>query len=432
MKYCWPFILMILNNVGPCKIYLKNPECSHRLTSLVVKGANIMLTLIQNGEVYAPDYLGKRDILIVNDTIGYIEKKIDIPKNFVDIEVIDADGKFVVPGFIDSHVHIIGGGGEGSFKTRTPEIQLSQSTLSGITTLVGVIGTDGTTRTMPSLIAKARALEEEGITCYVQTGSYQVPLKTLTGKIEDDIILVDRIIGVGEVAIADHRSSQPTVNELAKIASAARIGGMLSGKSGIVNIHVGDSRDHLKLIEEVIETTDIPRKQFYPTHINRNSHLFEAGIEYALKGGYVDFTTSTIPQFLEDGEVKCSRGLKRMLDAGVPIDQITFTSDGQASLPLFDEQGELAGLQIGKVSSLYKEVRESIVKEEIPLEAAIRVITSNPAKILKLTQKGHIQAGKDADLVLLDKNSYNVDTVLAKGKVMVAKGEAIVKGTFES
>ncbi|MCA0149124.1 MULTISPECIES: beta-aspartyl-peptidase [Rossellomorea] len=390
-----------------------------------------MLTLIQNGEVYAPAYLGKKDILLVGDKIGFIEDKIELPGQFVDIKVVDATGKYVVPGFIDSHVHIMGGGGEGSFRTRTPEIQLTQATLSGITTLVGVIGTDGTTRTMASLIAKAKGLEEEGITCYTQTGSYQVPLKTLTGKIEDDIILVDRIIGVGEVAIADHRSSQPTVNELAKITSAARIGGMLSGKAGIVNIHVGDSYDHLNLLEEIVETTDIPIKQFYPTHINRNAHLFEAGIQYALKGGYVDFTTSTIPQFLEDGEVKCSQALKRMLDAGVPVEQITYTSDGQASLPNFDSDGELIGLQIGQVSSLYKEVRDAVLMENIPLETAIRVITSNPAKILKLKQKGRVEVEKDADLVLLDQETLDVNTVFARGKLMVENGEAIVKGTFE-
>jgi beta-aspartyl-dipeptidase (metallo-type) len=390
-----------------------------------------MLTLIQNGEVYAPAYLGKKDILLVGDKIGFIEDKIALPGQFVDIKVVDATGKYIVPGFIDSHVHIMGGGGEGSFRTRTPEIQLTQATLTGITTLVGVIGTDGTTRTMASLIAKAKGLEEEGITCYTQTGSYQVPLKTLTGKIEDDIILVDRIIGVGEVAIADHRSSQPTVNELAKIASAARIGGMLSGKAGIVNVHVGDSYDHLKLLEKIVETTDIPIKQFYPTHINRNAHLFEAGIQYALKGGYVDFTTSTIPQFLEDGEVKCSKALKRMLDAGVPVEQITYTSDGQASLPNFDSDGELIGLQIGQVSSLYDEVKDAVLVENIPLETAIRVITSNPAKILKLKQKGHVEVEKDADLVLLDQETLDVNTVFARGKLMVENGEAIVKGTFE-
>ncbi|WNF22561.1 beta-aspartyl-peptidase [Mesobacillus jeotgali] len=389
-----------------------------------------MLTLIKNGDVYAPDYLGKKDILLVDRKIGFIQDEISVPDGFVKIQVIDATGKKVVPGFIDSHVHLIGGGGEGGFRTRTPEIQLTQATTAGITTLVGVLGTDGTTRTMSSLIAKARALEEEGITTYVQTGSYQVPVKTLTGKIEDDIILIDKIIGAGEIAIADHRSSQPTAEELAKIASAARIGGMLGGKAGIVNVHVGDSFDHLKLIEEVVETTDIPIRQFYPTHINRNPHLFEAGIDYAKKGGWVDFTTSSIPKFLEEGEVKCSVALKRMLDAGVEIGQITFTSDGQASLPDFDENGELIGLQTGQVSSLYEAVKEAILSEGIPLEVAIRVITANPATVLKLSQKGRIETGRDADLVLLDEN-LEVDTVIAMGQVMVENRVPLVKGTFE-
>ncbi|RSD25169.1 beta-aspartyl-peptidase [Mesobacillus subterraneus] len=389
-----------------------------------------MLTLIKNGDIYAPDHLGKKDVLIVDNKIGFIQDRIDVPENFVDVKVIDASGKKVVPGFIDSHVHLIGGGGEGGFKTRTPEIQLTQATTAGITTLVGVLGTDGTTRTMASLIAKARGLEEEGVTCFVQTGSYQVPVKTLTGKIEDDIILIDKVIGAGEIAIADHRSSQPTAEELAKIASAARIGGMLASKSGIVNVHVGDSYDHLKLIEEVVENTDIPIRQFYPTHINRNPHLFEAGIEYAKKGGWVDFTTSSIPKFLEEGEVKCSVGLKRMLEAGVDISQITFTSDGQASLPDFDKNGELIGLQVGQVSSLYEAVKDAVLSEGIPLDLAIRVITENPATILKLSQKGRIEAGRDADLVLIDED-FEIDTVIAMGRVMVENGVPVVKGTFE-
>ncbi|MDQ0219949.1 beta-aspartyl-peptidase [Peribacillus cavernae] len=390
-----------------------------------------MLILIKDAEVYAPDFLGKKDILLAGKQIGFIKDHIEVPEQFVDIKVIDAKGKIAVPGFIDSHVHIIGGGGEGGYKTRTPEIQLTDATLSGITTLVGVIGTDGTTRTMPSLIAKARALEEEGITCYVHTGSYQVPVKTLTGKIEDDLILIDRVIGAGEIAIADHRSSQPTIEEMAKVASAARIGGLLSGKAGIVNIHVGDSPDQLYVIEQVIEKTEIPIHQFYPTHINRNHDLFEAGIKYANKGGFIDFTTSTIKEFIEGGEVLASKALKRALDAGVDISRITFTSDGQASLPDFDENSYLRGMFIGKSSSLLREFRAAIMEEGVSIEDAIRVITANPARILKLTQKGSIQEGKDADLVLLNKETNEVDTVFAMGQMMVENGKAIAKGTFE-
>jgi beta-aspartyl-dipeptidase (metallo-type) len=390
-----------------------------------------MLTLIKNGEIYAPHYLGKKDLLIIDSRIGWIADEIGVPDGFAKITVVDASDKYIVPGFIDAHVHITGGGGEGSYRTRTPELQLTDATLAGITTIIGVLGTDGTTRTMTNLIAKARALDEEGITCYIHTGSYQVPLKTLTGKIEDDIILIDKIIGAGEVAIADHRSSQPTVEEMAKIASAARIGGLLSGKAGIVNIHVGDSYDHLKIIDEVVEKTDIPIRQFQPTHINRSQHLFEAGIRFAKKGGFVDFTTSSVPKFFDEGEVKCSVGLRRMLDQHIDISQITFTSDGQASLPDFDEFGELLGLKIGKVSTLYEEVRDAIIQEGIPIEVALRVITQNPASILKLSRKGMVAEGKDADLVLLDKEDLSIRDVFALGQMMVQDGKPLIKGTFE-
>jgi len=391
-----------------------------------------VLTIIKNGEVYAPNFLGQKDILLIGDKIGAIADKIEKPTDFVEVQVVDATNKLVVPGFIDGHVHIIGGGGEGGYKTRTPEIQLNEILLAGVTTIVGVIGTDGTTRTMTSLIAKARALEEEGISCYVLTGSYQVPVKTLMGKIEDDLILIDKIIGAGEIAIADHRSSQPTVEELAKIGSAARIGGMLSGKSGIVNIHVGDSPSHLDLIEKVVAKTDIPIQQFYPTHINRNAPLFEAGIAYAKKGGNVDFTTSSIPKFIEEGEVKCSTALRKMLEAGVDLSRITFTSDAQGSLSDFDPSGELIGLKIGQISSLFDEVRDSVIKEEIPLMQALQVITKNPAERLKLTQKGIIMEGKDADIVLLQKEDLIIDTVISKGKVMVENQVVKIKGTFDS
>jgi beta-aspartyl-dipeptidase (metallo-type) len=390
-----------------------------------------MLTVIKNGEVYTPHYAGRKDVFVAGGKIVHVADSIDLPADTVPVTVIDASGQLVVPGFIDSHVHIIGGGGEGGFKTRTPELVLTDATTAGVTTLVGLLGTDGTTRRMESLLAKARALEEEGITCFIHTGSYQVPVKTLLGKIEDDIILIDKIIGVGEIAISDHRSSEPTLEEMAKIAAAARNGGILSGKAGVLEIHVGDGKGKLSLLEKLVNETNIPIRHLHPTHINRNEELFESGIQYALKGGYVDFTTSTIPQFLEEGEVKCSKGLRTMLDRGVPVGSITFSSDGQASLPFFNEDGEYAGLQVGKVSSLYEEVKDAVLQEGIPLETALRVITSNPAQVLKLTQKGIIGSGKDADVVLLDKETLNIRSVMAKGVQMVHDGVPIVKGTFE-
>ncbi|MDT0147892.1 beta-aspartyl-peptidase [Priestia aryabhattai] len=390
-----------------------------------------MLTLIKNAEVYAPQHLGKKDILLADSKIILIKDCIDHVNTSIPIDVVDAANHIIAPGFIDSHVHIIGGGGEGGYKTRTPELMLTDATTAGVTTIVGVLGTDGTTRRMENLLAKARGLEEEGISCFIHTGSYQIPVKTLTNSIEEDLILIDKIIGVGEIAISDHRSSEPTFEELVKVAAAARNGGILSGKAGILEIHVGDGERKLSLLNHIADKTDLPIRQFHPTHINRNEELFKEGIQFAKRGGYVDFTTSTIPHFLEEGEVKCSKGLRIMLEEKVAIDSITFSSDGNASLPFFDDNGDYKGLQVGKVSSLFQEVRDAVLEESVPLETALQVITSNPAKVLKLSNKGHIQPGKDADLVLLDKETLTIKTVFAQGKVMVKDGVPVVKGTFE-
>lgn len=388
-----------------------------------------MIKLIKNATIYAPDYNGIKDILISRDKIACIKDDINIEG--LDIDIIDGNDKIAFPGFIDSHVHILGGGGEGGFKTRTPEIKLSTIVKAGVTTIVGCLGTDGIARDLKSLVAKAKSLKEEGISCYIYTGSYDIPVRTVYGNIKEDIMLIEEIIGVGEVAISDHRSSAPTKYELAKLAAEARVGGLLSGKSGITNIHIGDSKHNLNMIFDIIEEFDIPIYQFLPTHINRNESLFNEGIKYAKQGGLVDFTTSTTPLFLEEGEVKCSKGLKIMLENGVNIDNISFSSDGQGSLPIFDENGSYKGVTIGDSRSLYKEVIDAILDENIPIETAIKAITSNPAKNLKLKNKGRLDIGMDADIVLVDKNTLEINTVICNGNLMMVNKELLVKGMFE-
>ncbi|KRQ85832.1 Isoaspartyl dipeptidase [Caloramator mitchellensis] len=385
-----------------------------------------MIKLIKNVEVYMPEYIGKRDILIAHDKISKIGDSITVTG--IDVEVIDGKGKKALPGFIDSHVHITGGGGEGGYKTRTPEIVLSDIIKGGITTIIGTLGTDGVTRSLENLYAKAKALEEEGVTTYIYTGAYRVPTVTFTGSIMKDLVLIDKVIGVGEIAISDHRSSQPNLEELKRLTADARVAGILSGKAGVVNIHMGDGKDGLNKLIEIAETTEIPITQFYPTHINRNPYLFEQGIQFAKMGGFIDFTTSSDPLFYDEGEVKASIALKTCIEKGLG-DNITFTSDGQGSLPNFNEKGEFIGLKVGRVTSLFNEVRDAVL-DGVQLEQAVKAITSNPAKILKLKGKGKIYEGYDADIVLVDEDYY-VDTVISKGHLLMKNKKVIAMGTFE-
>jgi beta-aspartyl-dipeptidase (metallo-type) len=390
-----------------------------------------MIKIIKNVEVYAPDHLGKKDVLIADKSVAAIKDSIEKPANLPGMEVIEGDGQLLVPGFIDPHVHISGGGGEGSFTTRTASIRLSQATTAGVTTLIGVRGTDGFCRHMEELVAKAKSLKEEGVTCYVLTGSYQVPVRSITGDIEKDLMLIEEVIGVGEIALSDHRSSQPTFDEIAKIAASARVGGILSGKSGVVNIHVGDGPRKVDLIHNIVAKTELPYRQFCLTHMNRNPDLFREGIDFAKRGGHIDYTTSTPDPILDEGTVKCSKALKACLDAGVAENHITFSSDGQGSLPIFNTNKEMIGLGIGSCESLFLEVRSAVQDEGIPLETALKVITSNPADLYRLEKKGRLSKGKDADLVFLNANDLSIRSVMAMGKQMVKDGEIVVYGTFE-
>ncbi|MDO4622586.1 MAG: beta-aspartyl-peptidase [Eubacteriales bacterium] len=377
------------------------------------------MLLIQNIDVYAPQHLGRKDVLTINDKIVRIAEPGTIPliTFLADATVIDGTGAVLTPGFIDCHVHVLGGGGEGGFANRTPEATVENLVKYGVTTVVGCLGTDGIGRDMCALVAKTKGLREQGISAYCYTGSYQIPVHTLTDSITKDIMMIEEIIGTGEIAVSDHRSSQPTFEEFARVAADTRLGGVLSGKAGIINIHMGDGPRCLDLVNRVLEETEIPASQFLPTHINRNEKLFREAIQYALKGGAVDFTGNEDIDYWETicDEVRVCYGMQRMLEAGVAPDRMTISSDGQGSLPIYSKDGEFLGMGVGQSSCLLKEIKECVFKTHIPFAVALAAITANPANILQLKGKGKIEEGYDADLCILD-TSLNILKVIAKGK----------------
>lgn len=387
-------------------------------------------TLLKNAHVIAPEDLGVKDILVAGEKIAMIGEGLSLPAVY-DCEVVDCEGNYVVPGFIDSHVHLIGGGGEGGYATRTPEIQLTDITTSGVTTVLGLLGTDGVTRHVASLLAKARGLEDEGITAYIYSGSYEIPTPTITGSVRNDIILIDKVIGTGEIAMCDHRSSQSPKEAYQQITAEARVGGMLSGKAGVVNMHLGDGEDGLKMLYEITKNGEIPKTQIIPTHVNRNKRLFKEAIEWAKQGGIMDVTSSVSPESGSSHSVKSSEAVKQALEAGVNIENITMSSDGNGSMPIFDEAGNNIGVGVASQISILNEFRDMVQKENIAITDAIKIITSNIAKFTKLyPRKGCLANNSDADILVLDKD-LQIQHVWARGTHMVENGKPIVFGTFE-
>ncbi len=371
--------------------------------------------LIRNADVCAPEEIGLRDLLICGERIAVIGEHLSY--DFPDMQVLDVQGKKLVPGFLDQHVHITGGGGESSFRSRIREIDVTDILESGVTTVVGLLGTDGLSRSIENLVAKTKALNEDGITARCLTGSYALPSVTLTGSVARDIAFVQEVIGV-KVAITDHRSSMPTRQELSRLASQVRVASMLSGKAGILCMHTGTGKTGLSDVMAVVEESDLPIRHFRPTHVG---HLLDDAVQFANMGGMIDFTSGSDPQ-------KTAEQIRWALERA-PLEQMTISSDSNGSAPVWNEKRELIGMGVGKMDTLWETVRTLIVGGMAASEA-LKLITENVARGLELYPvKGHIAPGADADLVVLDPD-WRVDTVIARGRCRVRDRKVLEAGYY--
>ena len=387
-----------------------------------------MLRILRNAEVYAPEHLGKRDILIADRRIAAIAESLPkLPKG-IEHEDVDLQGLRLTPGLIDAHVHLIGGGGEAGPSTRVPPVQLTQLSKAGITTVVGVLGTDGTTRTVGDLVARTLGLREEGLGAHCYTGSYQVPVPTLTGSVRGDIVYIDPVIGVGELALSDHRSSQPTLDELLRVAADAHVAGMISGKAGIVHLHMGDGDRGLDLVRRALEHSEIPARVLQPTHINRKRKLFDEACALASRGGYLDVTA--FPEEEDAGDMMyAAEAIARWLHADLPADRLTCSSDGLGCMPVFDGHGHICAMDVGRPATLLETIGQ-LLADKLPLERFLPVFTRNIAELLRWPHKGRVEVGADADLLVMSR-AGQVDAVLARGTWLVRDGQPVVFGRFE-
>jgi beta-aspartyl-dipeptidase (metallo-type) len=378
-----------------------------------------MLTLIRNAHVFSPHPLGVCDVLIAGNRIAQVEASIDLAGQGV--EVLDAGGRWLLPGFVDSLTHPSGGGGEGGFGNRTRELKAEDFINAGVTSPVGALGTDSITRSLETLYGQVMKLRAGGLAAYMFSGSYRVPADTLTGDVARDLVLIEPVIGVGEVAIADHRSSQLSAQELRRLAADVHLGGTLSGKGGTLLIHVGDGPAGLDLIESALAGSDLPRRLFFPTHCNRRKGLLDQAIAHARQGGYMDLTVSTTPELIEAGELPALEAHRSALEAGAPFGRLTFSSDAGGSLPLYRD-GELVGLTTAAPASLLDLLRTASAGRSQPPAKVLAALTCNPADALKLPKKGRIASGADADLLLVDPAAAQLNEVFCLGRRLLRHG----------
>lgn len=384
-------------------------------------------TLIRNAQVFAPEALGMRQLLVGGGKILWIGGPEEAAPVVSGLETVDLEGKRLIPGLIDGHAHVTGGGGEGGFATRVPPVPLSRFTRAGVTTVVGVLGTDDLARSPGELLASVYALREQGLGAFAWCGGYHLPPVTLTGSVRGDIVYLDPVIGVGELAISDHRSSQPSFEEFLRVASEAHIAGLMSGKAGVLHLHLGDGVRGLELVRRALDETELPARVFHPTHINRRKALFEEALALAKRGCTVDITAFPV----EDGEDAWSaaEAWTRYHAAGAPPDRLTISSDAGGCLPTFDHDGRLCGMDVGSAHALLVTVRE-LLSHGHALDAVLPAFTRNIARHLRLPGKGEIVAGADADLVVLDESGHVAD-VMAQGVWHVREAAPVRVGLFE-
>lgn len=386
------------------------------------------LLLIHNAEVFAPVALGVCHLLLGGGRILWLgNERPDLPAALA-VQEIDLEGRRLIPGLIDGHVHVTGGGGEGGYHTRVPPLGLSRYTAHGITTVVGLLGTDDVMRGPRELLAGLYALRAQGLSAFGYAGGYHLPLATLTGNVRSDLVFIDALIGAGEVALSDHRSSQPTLDELLRLASEVHVAGLLTGKAGILHLHLGDGPRGLDLVRQALAGSELPARVFQPTHVNRRKALFEEAIALARGGSHIDLTAFPV----EDGEDawSASDALIRYLDSGAPGERVSISSDAGGSLPCFDADGHMMHMDVGDSGALLTTLNDLLARG-VPLATALPAFTSNPARLLRLARKGRIEVGADADLVALDTDG-KADLVIAGGVVHVRDGQLQIRGTFES
>jgi beta-aspartyl-dipeptidase (metallo-type) len=274
----------------------------------------------------------------------------------------------------------------------------------GITTVVGTLGTDNTMRTPVELLAKVKALGEEGFSAFMYSGGYTIPPATLMGSLRNDVMFIDEVVGAGEIAVSDTRAVTPTSRDFATVVIETRVGGMLARKAGVTHVHVGANPKGLQPVIDALDEFTLEPSSIYPTHITRSNATMRQAIALARRGSFVDIDTT-------EGDL--AESLASFERLGGPFEQLTISTDAGGDSPTNLLQQLAAAADAGR-----------------PLARLLPLVTLNTARVLHLPTKGRLAPGHDADVLVLDPDRLEAIHVIARGKLLMTDREIVKQPQF--
>lgn len=399
-----------------------------------------MSLLIKNGHVIDPEIKLDmvRDVLIQDDRIVRVDENISDAAD----EVIDANGMYVMPGFIDLHVHLRD---PGLTYKETLATGGAAAARGGVTTICAMPNTKPVIDTRELVEEVHERAKKESPVHVIQIGAI-----TKEQKGEE---LAD-IKGMGEAgchAISEDGKSVMNASLYRKAMKIAKENGisifahceditMVEG--GVMNADAKAEKLGLKGITNAVEDVIVARDILLAKETGVRLHLCHCStkdsvemIRLAKEEGLPvtgevcphHFTLCTDDIKENDGNYKMNPPLRSRKDvealkAGLASDIMDVISTDHAphseeekNQPMEKAPFGIVGLETSAALTYTELVKPGIIS----MMQMAEKMSYNPAQILGLTEKGSVSEGKIADLVIFDaEKEYRIDTAsfASKGK----------------
>ena len=379
--------------------------------------------LLKNAKIVLKDRVIEGDILTADGIIrDIINKKSPVKAETLEVEnSIDLDGKYVVPGFIDVHIH----GSNGA--------DAMDGTVEALKTISSYIATKGTTKFLATTLTSSK---EELIN-----------VLKIAADLQNKEIDGATIFGVhmeGPYFDIEYKGAQN--EKYMKPATEKEIKDYLDVKPGLVKMmslspHTEQSIETVKFLKEngVIVSVGHSAAKFndvmkaVDAGLSHSTHTFNGmrGINHREPGvaGAVLISDKINAEVIFD-KIHIHPEIVRLMIKAKGTDKVVCITDAMAATGLPNGDYKLGELDVyvkdgearlksndslaGSVLTMDKAFKH-VIELGYPIYEAVKLTSTNAAVEFGLNA-GAIEVGKEADFTVLD-DSYNVDMTIVNGNI---------------